>query len=855
MTHSIPTLSNEHSLLPNESFFGWLRTQTTLFISQILALLTFISFLASLIYYVHDVADVGERASVFELTTINLFVDFAHVILIVIFIVALIQVLDENVRGSYRVGLVYDRVFKRRVSKAQHQMLLDDSKYRLRRFKTYFLCFWCVMLALYLSFAFKHSLTIHAEDTLEVAAPGNLYIPVELRDESAQSSESISSSLSAINDGKASSSSTTEHPSFLKDKIFPFLTFALNNISLMFIFWCFAVLLVSSHSEKKRNWTRRPRLISSLGIVLFTISYLVLFKVNDIETLKTYQAGFDALSGVLNALVLALLIARLDSKLIGLPSWLIFVLYSYAAVQPLFIAFEQQSRVFESIETAVLIVVFISKIYFFLIIFYTLQTGRMLNYLYCFPFLNQRVDETQKIDVNGESQITARHGLIPTWLQPGKVPLVRVSVAVLVLITLVVLLVFVIPPFIYGNFDDYGTHRILLTTDAINLVIVGVMIILLWGVQSESLSATSSAEMFRAIFHEPLPKPLGSIKSSTHQVHRFKQYFLYFWYVMWLLYLAVAARHAGLWTQAIDPQQPLSARQSALAVAPSFLEFLLGTINLVCIFWCFVVLYLPAHDEKSEKKQKLVIRYSRFVVALLIAVFLLLLCSLGQDGLTLQNLGIHKTIFNGISGTLSAIVLALLIARLDSKIISLHSGLVTVLFCYSAVQALSVVFDLKQFQGIETVTLIVALLLKVCFFLIVIYTIQRGRILNYLVCFPSLDKKVDSIFDNQFEIRTSKNESHMFTFSIWKRNRLVFSTETTFRNRKECDSSVEALREVMADNRHYHPDSSCGTFWVKVMDPKENLLCESRSLRSEEDATDLINESVEKIPYCKYDRV
>jgi hypothetical protein len=851
MTHSISAFSTEQPLLPNQSFFAWLRTQTTLFISQILALLTFISFLASLIYYVHDVADVGERAAVFELTTINLFVDFAHVILIVIFIVALIQVLDENVRGSYRVGLVYDRVFKTRVAKSQHQALLEDSQYRLRRFKTYFLCFWCVMLALYLAFAFKHSLTIHDHKVEAVVAAPNLFFPVELKAEEPQPSSPGHLA------GKVSSSTEPAHPSLLKDKVFPFLTFALNNISLMFVFWCFAVLLVPSRNEKQRRWSSRPHLVFSVGILLFTAAYLPLLKMDDMSTLKAYQAAFDALSGVLNALVLALLIARLDSKLIGLPSWLIFVLYSYSAVQPLFVAFEQQSGVFESIETAVLIVVFISKIYFFLIIFYTLQTGRMLNYFYCFPFLNERVNEIQKMD--GEDRTrgsTKRKGKpVPSWLQPTKLPVIKVTVGLLIIISLFTLLVFVIPQFMHGSSHDYTTNRILLITDAVNLLIVGLMIILLWGMQNNgSTSPTSSPELFRAIFHEPLSKPITSIKSGAHQVYRFRYFFLLFWYFMWLLYVAVAARHAGLWSQAIEVRQPLSAAQSILAVAPSFFEFTLNMINLVCIFWCFVVLYLPAYDERSDKKQKLVIRYSRFVVALLISAFLLLLCGLGQDGMTLQNLAIHKTVFNGISGTLSAIVLALLIARLDSKIISLPSWLVTVLFCYSAVQALSVVFDLREFQGIETVTLILALVLKICFFLIVIYTLQTGRVLNYLVCFPCLDKRVDSIFDNQFEIRTSKHESHAFTFSIWKSNKLVYTTETTFQSRHDCDSSVETLRKVMADERHYKPDSSCGTFWVKVTDVYKNLLCESTSLRSEEDAVELINESVEKIPYCKYDR-
>lgn len=63
-------------------------------------------------------------------------------------------------------------------------------------------------------------------------------------------------------------------------------------------------------------------------------------------------------------------------------------------MQPLFLVFElTDSERLDTIATLVLIFVFISKIYFFLIIFYALQTGKMLNYLVCFPILRKRAEE------------------------------------------------------------------------------------------------------------------------------------------------------------------------------------------------------------------------------------------------------------------------------------------------------------------------------------------------------------------------------------------------------------------------------------------------------------------------------
>ncbi|HEY0723201.1 MAG TPA: hypothetical protein VGD41_04280, partial [Pyrinomonadaceae bacterium] len=97
-------------------------------------------------------------------------------------------------------------------------------------------------------------------------------------------------------------------------------------------------------------------------------------------------------------------------------------------------------------------------------------------------------------------------------------------------------------------------------------------------------------------------------------------------------------------------------------------------------------------------------------------------------------------------------------------------------------------------------------------------------------------------------------ESHLFTFSVWKRNKLVYTSETAFHRKRDCDRKVKALRAVMEDKQHYKSLNSCGTFWVSVIDMDKNLLCESTSLRSEEDAFDLIKESIDKIPYCKYNR-
>jgi hypothetical protein len=369
--------------LPNPSFFSWLKGQTTLFVSQIFGL-TYV--IASSIYYVVAVAKETET----KLETINriivLLVDGAHIVLLTVFICVLIRVLDENEAGHYRVGVVYRRVFNKTLTRSEQRLLRRTSKFQLRKFKIYFLWFWCAMWVLYATFAFKHSLQIRLDPY---------------------------------------SKATLTWLEVIKYSFFPFLTFALNNISLWFIFLCFTILYLPSHEIRTKRKQKRLGYFSGLVVCVLTILFpvLVSIKAGDFtgSLLTDYFTLFDAASGILNALVLAMLIARLDSKLIGLPSRLILILYCYSAVQPLFAVFERPDPVFETIQTLVLISLLLLKIYFFLIIVYTLQTGRMLNYLFCFPYLNRGVDSIFENQFEIKSQREQEHAFRFSILKDNEV--------------------------------------------------------------------------------------------------------------------------------------------------------------------------------------------------------------------------------------------------------------------------------------------------------------------------------------------------------------------------------------------------------------------------------------------------
>lgn len=382
-------------------------------------------------------------------------------------------------------------------------------------------------------------------------------------------------------------------------------------------------------------------------------------------------------------------------------------------------------------------------------------------------------------------------------------------------------------------------------------------------------------------------KPKYPPKEGRKQLRKFKEYFLYFWCVILLLYVVFLLKHLDIGL-CMDSEGSIALASKMLGLNPAcrpvppdsmaflvkvlfypFLEFLLSTLNLMFIFWCFVILRSPAFDKRAVTRQKQLINSSSFVIALLIAVFPLLLFILGAPNLSGDNLRGYATVFDGVTGTLSAVVLALLIARMDSKLFGLPSWSIGMLFAYASIQPLFVAFALNAsvLSMVQTSVLTTALGLKICFFLIIARSLQNGSVLNYLVCFPFLKERVDSIFENQFEIRLARDKQE-FTFSILKKNELRYSTAIRFETRKESDEFVHYLREQMQKREAYLPSperkdtqspslEESGTYWVEVRSdlPARKLLCESIPLRSEEEAQELIAESMDRIPYCKYNRI
>jgi hypothetical protein len=280
--------------------------------------------------------------------------------------------------------------------------------------------------------------------------------------------------------------------------------------------------------------------------------------------------------------------------------------------------------------------------------------------------------------------------------------------------------------------------------------------------------------------------------------------------------------------------------------------FAANNLSVLWIFLCFTVLAVPWHRKKNNKTEKRLRINGALVILFITLCFPLLLPLASSGGVYPEDrLRAFITLADAVSGIINAIILALLIARLDSKFIGLHSYLITVLYGYAAVQPLFVVFEQggEDAQIIKALVLVVVFIFKIHFFLIITYALQTGRMLDYLICFPTLAKRVDSIFSNQFEIRTHADNDR-FSFSIQNKNAPIYLSNKHYDTRDMYIKELENIRKLMKCRESYEVKGSGGTYWVEVSD-STNKICYSTDLRSEEEAKELIIESMEKIPYCK----
>lgn len=160
--------------------------------------------------------------------------------------------------------------------------------------------------------------------------------------------------------------------------LFSLATTLCNNISSLMIFLCFSVLNKPRVIEKDdRSLGDGAFVVGAALLVMFTVIVVFLLAPSGATEsyywLKWWRWG----SGIAGGVVMALYVGRLQSKFLGPNPALLIALYSYTAIQSLFIFLEEQ-------QTAAILLIDLAlalKCLLFLYMAWLFRSGRLLFYL------------------------------------------------------------------------------------------------------------------------------------------------------------------------------------------------------------------------------------------------------------------------------------------------------------------------------------------------------------------------------------------------------------------------------------------------------------------------------------------
>src|SRR6185436_5827063 len=336
----IPEVGDKH--LPNQSFWAWLKTETALFISQIVTTLGMVLYVASFSYYVFG-HDQNSHHKSFEeyLQTANQVIFYSNIAVCILFIIMFIYILHKNDHGEFHVQKAFKRVFGEEKKKEENlEENIEKAKSFQIIFKKWLISYWCYAILYYLLLLVK-----------------------------------LPEYLEKIN------WQTWEIDSVFRN---------FNTLGALILFISYMVLKFSNpKGDNNKKFKNYISLAIFFFIVLFIITAWGLEHYSDQNIYSDISTIANAISGVIDMIAIAMLISLLDSKLIGIPSLLITLIYGYAILQPLMPLFENHP----AIESIAYFLVFIFKIYFTIVVIYILQTGRLLNYLVCNEELRYRVNK------------------------------------------------------------------------------------------------------------------------------------------------------------------------------------------------------------------------------------------------------------------------------------------------------------------------------------------------------------------------------------------------------------------------------------------------------------------------------
>ncbi len=189
------------------------------------------------------------------------------------------------------------------------------------------------------------------------------------------------------------------------------------------------------------------------------------------------------------------------------------------------------------------------------------------------------------------------------------------------------------------------------------------------------------------------------------------------WIIVWILWLFLY-----IWNTVIEFKE-IGDNWEA-----KFGTDVLNVLSTAALLICYLVLDKPSVKTKASPKRSYPFWYGVFAVTIC-SLIILWLSYFDRKTLVDASVGFNKVgiILNGIYAGLGIIFLA---GRLDSHIIRLGRGWVAALYFYGLVQVFYGFHD--ALQDLDYSTYILVMLLKIVFFLTVLFLITNRSIANYL---------------------------------------------------------------------------------------------------------------------------
>lgn len=193
-----------------------------------------------------------------------------------------------------------------------------------------------------------------------------------------------------------------------------------NNLNTLLLIICFYTFntLEKGFEEFKENsfWLFALFFIVVLSMVEFGLLYysseiLKLMNLSPDTNIKGEISWFfRVISGIGGAIALALFVGRLQSKFFNAATRFVVIFFSYIAIQPLFVFFEDNSIKMQFVTAIVVHIAVALKYFLFLYLFWAFESGRLLFYLVRVRQANKEVeDEWQKFQIVFEKHSSSKN--------------------------------------------------------------------------------------------------------------------------------------------------------------------------------------------------------------------------------------------------------------------------------------------------------------------------------------------------------------------------------------------------------------------------------------------------------------